>query len=262
MKYIRLVYRFILVIALVLWGITVVLTVYGRDPVHRSARDWRFVNRWMRTLCRIAGLRVHVSGQPANNPVLLVSNHISWHDIIVLQSLVGTGFVGKAEIRGWPLIGWLAHHGNTLFIKRGKRESFQETLAAMSERLRANQNIMLFPEGTTTTGESMLPFRSRLLEPALKLNLPIQPVAIWYKGKTMSCQQVAFVGDEDFFSHVLKTLGEQYIDVYVRFCEPVITAGHNNLRELGQQAEQHIAEQLAVIIKEQSLTKPANEFRS
>jgi 1-acyl-sn-glycerol-3-phosphate acyltransferase len=252
LKSIRRIYRFALIALLVLSGVVMVTTVLGRDPAHRSASDWRFINRWMQYLCKILGLRIHVSGQPASAPSLLAANHISWHDIIVLQSLVATGFVGKFEIRSWPLIGWLAHRGNTLFIKRGKRESFEQIHTAMIERLSANQSITLFPEGTTTTGETVKPFRSRLLEPAIKLGLAVQPVAIWYRGKMMSCRELAFTGDESFLSHITRTLGEETIDVFVHFCPAIATGANDNWRDLGRQAQLLVEEQVETMIRNNS----------
>jgi 1-acyl-sn-glycerol-3-phosphate acyltransferase len=198
----------------------------------------------MRLFCRIIGLRIHFTGQPPTDPSILISNHISWHDIVVLQSLANTGFVGKHEIKSWPLIGWFAHHGNTLFIRRGKRKSFEQIHAAMNERLSANQSVMFFPEGTTTTGESVKPFRGRLLEPAIKLGLPIQPVAIWYHGKTMQCNELAFVDNEGFAPHAWRTLGEAHIDAYIHFCDAIVAKEGDDWRELSQRAQLIVAEQL------------------
>lgn len=244
MKHLRRFYRITLIILLLSFAIIIVFTKLGRDPANRSAKDWRIISRWMRCLCKTLGLRVHVSGQPSKTPSLLAANHISWHDIIVLQSLVATGFVGKAEIKSWPLIGWLAHQGNTLFIQRGKKDSFTQIHAAMGKRLAANQNIMLFPEGTTTTGESVKSFRSRLLEPAINLRIPVQPVAIRYRGETMQCKDIAFVGDEGFVQHLFRTVGEKYIDVDIHFCEPIPTRKEYNWRELGQKVQAVVAERI------------------
>ncbi|MBN1378313.1 MAG: 1-acyl-sn-glycerol-3-phosphate acyltransferase [Gammaproteobacteria bacterium] len=253
MKVIRCTYRFILITLYLLSSSVMVCTILGRDPAHRNAKDWRFINSRMRRLRKILGLRVHISGQPAVSPALLTSNHISWHDIIVLQSLVPTGFVGKAEIRDWPLIGWLSYQGNTLFVRRGKRESFEQIHAAMAERFSDNQSITLFPEGTTTIGESVKHFRSRLLEPAINLRVPIQPVMIWYRSKNMSCRELAFVGDEGLGSHLFRTLGEPHIDVYVHFCDAIITSKDDDRREVGRQAQVQVAEQLAAIVEKNSI---------
>ena len=183
---------------------------------------------------------------------LLVANHISWHDVVVLQSLVATGFVGKFEIKSWPLIGWLAHQGNTLFVRRGKRKSFEQIHIAMTERLLAQQNMMLFPEATTTTGESVKSFRSRLLEPAIQLSIPIQPVAIWYRGKNKSCRELAFVNDESFVSHFYRTLAESQIEAYVHFCQPINTKQNDDWREIGRKAQKLVAEKLDAIIRNNS----------
>lgn len=236
--------RLVCIFFLTIAAIVIASVVLGKNPAKRNDREWRIINRWMGCFNRLLGLHIHVSGEKAVTTSLLLCNHISWHDIIVLQSLVATGFVGKHEIRKWPLIGWLAYQGNTLFIHRGKRESFEQTQKAIRERLAANQNIVLFPEGTTTNGDAVKPFRSRLLEPAISLSLPVQPVTIWYRGSSLSCAELSFIGDEGLLSHALRTLGETRIDVYVHFSKPLATDKNVDQRELGRRAHDIVAKQL------------------
>ena len=242
MRLFRITYRIILITLHLCWGGIMMGLLVGANPDYRTERDWRFITSWMKRVCKILGLRISVSGSPTSSPTLLASNHISWHDIVVLQSLIATGFVGKHEIRDWPLIGWMAHRGNTLFIRRGQRDSAQQIKHAMQPRFANRQNIMIFPEGTTGTGESVLRFRSRLFEAATELHIPIQPVAIYYDSPGKPCKELAFVGNEAFVSHLLRTLDEPYINVRVHFCPSINTDKNDEHRELGKQTEEAVVQ--------------------
>lgn len=243
MPTLRRLYRSNRVVLHVLWGIALLLFVIGSDPGKHGRRDWRIICGWMATLRRILGLRLTVTGQPAAGPLLFVANHISWQDIIVLQSLAPTGFIAKYEIRNWPLIGWMAHRGGTLFIRRGKRDSTQQLNKAITDRLHARQNLLIFPEGTTTAGNIVKPFRTRLFEPAIEMSLPVQPVAIHYSRDDKPCKDLAFIDDESFLSHAWRLLGEKQVDVFVHFCEPV-NPQKLDRRELGQLAQTAVVQAL------------------
>lgn len=238
-RFLRRVVRLMLLTLHLAWGLMIAILV-GGEPARHSEREWQLIGNWMGQLCRILGLRIHVSGKQAPGTVLLAANHISWHDIVVIQSLVPTGFVAKAEIRNWPLVGWMAHRGATVFIHRGKHDSFRITREAVKARLAAGQNMMIFPEGTTGNGETVLPFKSRLFEPAVDLSVPVQPVAIRYTGPGVTCRELAFVGDESFLAHLWRTLGEPYIDVRLHFGRP-ITSDHSERRDLARQAQNAVA---------------------
>jgi 1-acyl-sn-glycerol-3-phosphate acyltransferase len=237
--------RFILLLAHLFWGVAVLIFVVGPDPDRRNERDWRAIHNWMARLCRILGIRVHVEGEHIKGPALFVSNHISWYDIPVLQSIIPTGFVGKAEIRGWPLIGWMAYRGNTLFIQRGKRDSFLTVLADMRKRLKL-QNLLIFPEGTTSVGDTVMTFKTRFYDPAIEDGVPIQPIALYYSSPRRSCAELAFVNNESFMVHMIRMLGEPYIDARVRFCAPVATAGRNR-HELGDATQAEVTKALATL---------------
>lgn len=247
MRLLRRFYRLSLLGLHIVWGVMLILFALGSDPTKHQERDWRVITTWMKRACKIFGLRVSIKGTPIAAPVFFTSNHISWHDIVVLQSIVGTGFVGKYEIRNWPLLGWLAHHGGTLFIRRGQRDSTQQINQAMRTRFENQQNILVFPEGTTGDGESLLTFRTRLFEPAIDLGIPIQPIAIYYQSRNLSCKELAFIDQETLLGHGLRTLAEPVIDVVVHFGEPIPTAADKHRRELGQLAEQRVAESLQIM---------------
>jgi 1-acyl-sn-glycerol-3-phosphate acyltransferase len=241
LKLLRTLFRFTALLLHLLWGVMLLAFAIGPDPQRRNERDWRIILGWMQRLCRLLGLRVHIEGTPVKDGALFVANHITWHDIPVLQSIVPTGFIAKSEIRGWPVIGWMAYRGNTLFIKRGKRDSFIEIMEGMQKRLGLHQSLLIFPEGTTSTGETVLPFKSRLYDPAIEKQMPVQAVALYYRSPTKTSAELAFINKESFMHHLVRMLGEKHIDVRVRFCEPVATAGRER-KEVAEITEQQVTE--------------------
>jgi 1-acyl-sn-glycerol-3-phosphate acyltransferase len=234
-------FRFFALVAHLLWGVVLLLFAVGPDPDKRNEHDWRIILGWMQTLCRRLALRVHIEGTPVQGGALFVANHISWHDIAVLQSIVPTGFIAKSEIRGWFVIGWMAYRGNTLFIKRGKRDSFIDIMQGMQQRLGLGQSLLIFPEGTTSTGESVLPFKSRLYDPAIEQQVPVQAVALHYRSPSKTSAELAFINKVSFMRHLVRMLREPYIDVRVRFCEPIPTAGRER-KELAEITEAQVTE--------------------
>ena len=111
---------------------------------------------------------------------LLVANHISWIDIYVINAALPAAFVSKAEVRQWPLIGWLAARHDTIFLQRGSRGHARVINAEVAERLACGQHVAVFPEGTTTDGRRLLHFHAALIQPALAAGRPVLPVAISY----------------------------------------------------------------------------------
>ncbi len=111
---------------------------------------------------------------------LLVANHISWIDIYVINAALPAAFVSKAEVRQWPLIGWLAARHDTIFLRRGSRGHARVINAEVGKVLARGQHVAIFPEGTTTDGRSLLHFHAALMQPALAAGRPVLPVAISY----------------------------------------------------------------------------------
>ncbi len=194
----------------------------------------RYLPCWYhRVVCRLLGVRVHLSGAPvAPGPVLIASNHISWLDIPVLSSVAPLSFVAKREVASWPFISWLAKLQRTIFIDRTRRSAVAETRAQILERLHNDERIVLFAEGTSSDGNQVLPFKSPLfaaIEPD-GLNgdgFQLQTCAIVYThihGLPMNRQQrpaIAWYGDMDMLSHAWGVLKGGPLDVHVRFGEPV-----------------------------------------
>jgi len=126
------------------------------------------------------GLRLDKVGSGGTVRGLLVANHISWLDIYVINALAPAAFVAKDDVRGWPLIGWLCANTETIFIARGSRAATQETRERIVDQLRAGTPVAVFPEGTTTGGERLLPFHGALFQGAIDAGAPVVPLALRY----------------------------------------------------------------------------------
>jgi 1-acyl-sn-glycerol-3-phosphate acyltransferase len=118
---------------------------------------------WHRMMCRIIGLKVVVYGDlSARRPLLIVSNHASWKDILVLGSVADVVFIAKSEVRDWPVFGWLARLQRSVFVERSQRGKTGAQISEVSQRLVAGEVVVLFPEGTTSDGNRVMPFKSSL----------------------------------------------------------------------------------------------------
>lgn len=163
-----------------------------------------------------------IEGEPATRG-LVVSNHLSYLDIIVLSAAMPCFFVAKMEIGGWPFFGRAARSGGTIFVDRGSLQSAQSVAQQMKERLLLpiDVPVLLFPEGTSTDGSEVIRFHSRLIDPATSVGMPITPAAIRYKIHDGTPErELCWYGDETFVNHLWKVLGVNGFEAEVRFGEP------------------------------------------
>ncbi|MFC4278932.1 lysophospholipid acyltransferase family protein [Achromobacter aloeverae] len=219
MRLLRFIPRCVVVILLVLVGLVLVGTVYPFIGVAGRA----LLNRtWSRCLMRTCGIRLMVRGTPRlHEAVLLVANHVSWIDIFVINAVRPTAFVAKAEIRRWPVVGWLVAGAGTLFIQRGQRHAVQTVGAAMQRRFARKEAVGLFPEGTTTEGYDLLPFHASLFEPARQANVTIQPLALRFLRNGQRDHFAAFVGEESLVANLWRVLGTRGLAVEVVYLPPL-----------------------------------------
>lgn len=143
--------------------------------------------RWSQQLLGMLGVRVRYQGVLQADPSLpggmIVANHVSFLDIFVVNAIAPTAFVSKDDVREWPLIGWLCARTDTVFLERGSRVAAQRTRETLASHLRKGKRIALFPEGTTTRGDTVLPFRSALLQSAIDAGTPVTPVGLRYRAQ-------------------------------------------------------------------------------
>lgn len=217
--------------------------------LHLGPQGWRNSLRermtlfWMRGLLRILPLRIQRHGQPLDRHAVWVSNHVSWLDIILLGAAAPVRFIAKAEVRQWPLLGWLAQSAGTLFIQRG-RASAGAFHQQMSEVLTQQQNLVIFAEGTTTLGDRVRTFHGRLLGGAVERQVPVQPIALRYRQHGQLSRVAAFIDDDEFFHHLWNLLGSSVIDVELHFLPAIATLDleRNPLAHLTREAVVHALE--------------------
>jgi 1-acyl-sn-glycerol-3-phosphate acyltransferase len=160
---------------------------------------WRraLKQRWSRQLLEMLGIRLKTGAGKAALPAgLVVCNHISWLDIFVINALAPAAFVSKAEVRDWPLIGWLCARTETIFLERGSRAAAQRTRERMIDHLQTGAHVAVFPEGTTTCGERVLPFHAALFQSAIDARRTVIPLALRYLDRRGDASRApAYEGD-------------------------------------------------------------------
>lgn len=194
---------------------------------------------------RVFGFRLRRIGTPVEGGAMFVANHVSWVDILALHSQRMMGFVAKYEISRWPLVGWMAAKGETIFHRRGSQESLGDVTGEMQARLRADRSVGVFPEGRTRGGQEVGPFHARIFSAAVDAGVTVQPVALRY-GEGGSAQTVvAFGPRENFVSNFLRLLGEPGRLGDVIFLEPIDPVAAGSRRRVAELARERIVDALA-----------------
>ena len=206
--------------------------------------DHRAIRVWSGLLLRVYGFRLRRFGTPLPGAALFVANHVSWLDISLLHSQRAVGFVAKAEISRWPLVGWLASRGGTIYHHRGSNESLHGVMHQMVDRLRAGQAVGVFPEGRTTDGRAIGVFHARIFQPAVLAEVPVQPVALRYGTGGADQARVAFAPGEGFVGNLLRVLGDPPRVAEVHFLRPVM-AGADRRRQLAEACREQIVAAMA-----------------
>jgi len=204
----------------------------------------RILQRWSAGLLRIFNVRVEFTAGDAQLPPrqgLIVTNHISWLDVFVLNAVVPMRFVAKSEVRRWPVIGWLCARAQTLFIERGKARSAARINADMVELLQRGECLAIFPEGTTTDGASVASFHASLLQPAIDAEALVHPVAIRYQDAQGAHSTVAaYIGELSFGASLWNILRAAELHVRLDAAPPLDACGMDR-RSLTRAAQQRIA---------------------
>ena len=192
----------------------------GRASSFRARAEW--MQQSAQSLADVLRVRVHSRGvAPAHG--LIVCNHLSYLDILVLGARHPTLFVSKSEVRSWPLIGWLTECAGTLYINREQRTDVARLKESIQQLLGQGVPIAFFPEGTSTHGDQVLPFRASLLEPATVHQCPVTPASLAYHLKDGSVvEEVCFWRDMTFGPHIWNILSKREIEASLVYGETVI----------------------------------------
>jgi 1-acyl-sn-glycerol-3-phosphate acyltransferase len=205
-------------------------TIRSRFP-HLSPDQTRAVVReWSRQMLSIMGVELVVLGTPpAQGPCMLVANHISWLDILVMNAAQPARFVSKADVKRWPVLGALVTGAGTLYIDRENRRDAMRVVHQMAERLQAQDLLAVFPEGTTGDGQRLLPFHANLIQAAIAVDAPVLPVALRFQDAASGQRSEAplFVGDTTLLASVWRTLCASGVQAVVRYGTPQRAEGRD-----------------------------------
>jgi 1-acyl-sn-glycerol-3-phosphate acyltransferase len=233
---VRRLYRIPALIALLFGGL---FTVFAIFPLVGDARREWLIAHWSRLLMRACGARVQehaAPGAPALSSLrgrhgagagrLLLVNHISWLDIFAIDSLAPASFAAKAEIASWPLAGTLVARAGTVFIERGRRHAVHGVIRSMGAKLTQGHRAAVFPEGTTSDGQRLLPFHGNLVQAALETQAPVVPVALRYVDPDGKPSHAAlYVGDTTFMQSLWLITGHPRLIVQVHALPQIAPEG-------------------------------------
>jgi len=232
---------------------------------------WGFINtNYYRVLLRVVGIRVRVSGEMVRDrAVLLVSNHVSWADIMVIGSIAPVAFIAKSEVAKWPLVGITARIQRTVFVDRARRQQTGDAIAEIVERLASGTTVVLFAEGTSSDGNRVLPFRSALVGAVKEAGarsesgILIQPMSVCYTGLNgipMGRQYrplIAWYGDLDFVPHVKALMSTGAVDAVVTFGEPLMADGSTDRKAMAKTLEGSVRTLTAAALRGRAQAAPA-----
>jgi 1-acyl-sn-glycerol-3-phosphate acyltransferase len=225
MGYLRLVYRFPLLMVITLVGTPLTVICQFRPlrnillsgtPLSEHMLSW-----WGRSACRTFGLKLDIEGQLKPGACLVVANHISWIDIHLLE---------------WPVVGWLAKVGGTVFHRRGSHDSASGVASAMEERLGEGGRVAIFPEGGILPGDNVKRFHARLFAAAIHTGLPVQPIMLRYLQRGAHYPDITFLPGEKTLKNFFRLLRQAPCTAQARVLPAIDPAGKQR-RQLAHEAE-------------------------
>jgi 1-acyl-sn-glycerol-3-phosphate acyltransferase len=187
-----------------LWLIGRVLVFAFAEALY-SWRNWIF-RHWAKAIAYTLNMKITVEGAPPQAPFFLVSNHLSYVDIIALASQLDCVFVSKSEVRDWPIVGFLCRSMGIIFIDRERRADIPRVIGLIEKAWQKKQGVIVFPEGTSSKGSGLLPFKPSLLEPAVQARMPVSYASLTYQTpvyETPAYLSVCWWGDMTFAPHAL-----------------------------------------------------------
>ena len=184
------------------------------------------IQYWAKRLLRILKIKITLSGEVlkflGKDSYLVVSNHISWLDIPVIFSLKPMTFVSASDVKTWPIIGMLAKISGAIFVERNRKSSLVEVIQAMNHHFKnEKRSICIFPEGVTSNGYQVLPFKSNLFQSAFESNVLLLPLSIKYKENNVLTNRTSFHGSTTLFQSFKRVAKSNLIEVVVDIGPPI-----------------------------------------
>lgn len=233
-----------IIVHVVRGGVQVFFTIDEKKGIRD--KDQAMIQRWFECFLQKLNIEKRVHGKIVSGNHLMVANHISWIDIIVLHSIYATHFVAKSEIKKWPLVGWLSAKVGTLFVRRGSMTDARKLNEQIAQLLISGHCITLFPEGATSDGTEISKFYPGLFQAALdaqaldsNIDIVIQPVVIIYQVNNNHSHHLPYIGDASLWKNFWKVLSLESITVDVHFTSP-IHAKNISRKELSEQSYQQM----------------------
>ncbi|MDM7921292.1 MAG: lysophospholipid acyltransferase family protein [Pyrinomonadaceae bacterium] len=248
MKYLLATIRFVLFVVstLVLYWLWWVTSFVIPNKVYWRQLAFEF---WTKSYVRISGMRIEVIGQPPTPPFFLVSNHVSYADIAALRAVVKGVFVAKHEINDWFLAGRIVRDMGIVFIDRKNRRDIPRAGKEIIDRLSSGEGVIVFPEGTSTKGEEILPFNSSFLEFAARTDLPVSYVSISYRtpeGGPTASESICWWDDTPFLHHMFRSfMLPQYTAILNFGDEPVM---NTDRKRLAAELHERVSERFIPIV--------------
>jgi 1-acyl-sn-glycerol-3-phosphate acyltransferase len=230
----------------VISGVCTLLFIF---PFVSQTQKDRHIQQWSKQLLKIFHIQLRVVGanKLVSTPYLLASNHISWLDIHVINAFKPVRFVAKSEVRAWPVFGWMAVQLGTVFIRRDSARHARQVVDQMAAVLKA-ESVCIFPEGTSTAGESVLPFKPNLFESAILAKVPVTPVAIAYRSRSTGLRSdaPAFIGKMGLLESMSNVISNRDIEAHLSLLEPYLisNAANPDRKELAVYCQESIAKTL------------------
>lgn len=207
-------------------------------PLLPRAARFAIIRAWAKAMLGVLGVALEIEGELREGPALIVANHCSWLDVLAITALRPSVFVCKSEIAAWPALGWLIGRGDTIFMRRGSAPAAAEAAQAAARRLGEGISVAVFPEGTSTNGEVLLPFHAALFQAAVDTGCPAQPLVLRYSNEA-----AVYTGDTSFGDSLAAVAGASELTVSLAVLPAV--AGAADRREAARRAHALIGVHLA-----------------
>ena len=241
MRTLRAVWRLLACVAYTFQGALICGLVF---PFLKPPQRMQTVGRWSTRMLNALGVSLRVSGTPRPGATLFVSNHISWLDILAVNAVQPVRFVSKADVRHWPLLGWLVACGGTLFIERERKRDALRVVHLVADALKHGEKVAVFPEGTTGDGHALLPFHANLLQAAIATETPVQAIALRFSDAQHAVSPaVAFLGDTTLAQSFWQVVMATDLCAQVRMLAPQATR-HLDRRALSEKLRDEIGSAL------------------